>query len=492
MEYLSCLNPKVVRNPYTETLVTVPCGECSACRSLHASSWAKRLDLESSFHRFTYFLTLTYTDDHLPYRPVSDASTEDGYSKAVELSSDWITSHDGYIPCINIRDIQLFFKRIRKYISDDYEKGIYKEKPKLRYFCASEYGPTTFRPHYHMLLWFDSEALNKRIKDYIYKSWKHSNSCKTFSEFFERNRFMCVLYSASQYVAGYINCNTNLPAILTLPPFRSKHIQSNSPSIGFRGMEQAEIQKLFFGYSNTLSVVSSASGGVSVVPLWLSLESRLFPRCIGFRTFSYRERYSLFRAASAFGKVGSFREWYQLFQDAFDSYTPFVALVCRAIRTDDVQSKRAVESLKRIYYNSVRIRKTACAFGLQISDLLEHSTSYYHRKDYACLVRQLQYEEELSNSLEGFVYYPLLVDAQFGNNDRNLPPKTYELYLSQFGLTYNSLFDYGIKNSPPYLRSKSLYDKIVSDNTKTRRKKDYLSNHPEFEQYYTNLITYRL
>lgn len=49
---------------------------------------------------------------------------------------------------LNKRDFQLFMKRLRK------EHG--KNHPKIRYYCAGEYGSKTFRPHYHAII-FDSD-----------------------------------------------------------------------------------------------------------------------------------------------------------------------------------------------------------------------------------------------------------------------------------------------------------------------------------------------
>jgi hypothetical protein len=43
---------------------------------------------------------------------------------------------------VSKRDVQLFFKRLRKAI----------EPEKIRYFLCAEYGPGSFRPHYHFIL----------------------------------------------------------------------------------------------------------------------------------------------------------------------------------------------------------------------------------------------------------------------------------------------------------------------------------------------------
>lgn len=101
----------------------VPCRKCEECVSLRKSQWCFRA-LEETKHCFnSCFLTLTYNDEHMP----SDKS-------------------------VSVRDIQLFFKRVRKNISIWYPSFDIKENP-LRYFLVSEYGGQFGRPHYHLIIW---------------------------------------------------------------------------------------------------------------------------------------------------------------------------------------------------------------------------------------------------------------------------------------------------------------------------------------------------
>lgn len=115
---MRCFNPKCFNG------VIVPCGKCLACLEKKQKAWAFRLLEESKKAKNALFVTLTYNDESLP--------VVDGH------------------PVLNYRDVQLFLKRLRKKVSP----------LKLRYFVCGEYGTTTFRPHYHMIL-FDLP-----IKDY--------------------------------------------------------------------------------------------------------------------------------------------------------------------------------------------------------------------------------------------------------------------------------------------------------------------------------------
>lgn len=103
------------KSPRGEPL-TVPCGQCIGCRIAKARDWTTRLVHEASLHDGSTFATLTYSDEHLP----------PDYS-------------------LNIRDLQLFMKRLRKQHATQHTTPI-------RFFACGEYGTKTFRPHYHLIL----------------------------------------------------------------------------------------------------------------------------------------------------------------------------------------------------------------------------------------------------------------------------------------------------------------------------------------------------
>lgn len=101
------LNP-----PVTATTGHLPCGGCLGCKARRANDWATRCMHEASLYEHNRFLTLTYSDEHLP-------------------PNGWLA----------IRDVQLWMKRLRKAFPQ-----------KIRYFLTGEYGSLTARPHYHALL----------------------------------------------------------------------------------------------------------------------------------------------------------------------------------------------------------------------------------------------------------------------------------------------------------------------------------------------------
>lgn len=105
-----CIHPLHLLHPHDKLrVITVPCGQCIACRIRKASHWASRALMEYHTSGCGVFLTLTY----------DDASCPDYLDK---------------------RHLQLFFKRFRHSVGQ------------FRYLACGEYGEQSCRPHYHALL----------------------------------------------------------------------------------------------------------------------------------------------------------------------------------------------------------------------------------------------------------------------------------------------------------------------------------------------------
>lgn len=111
---------------HREECVFLPCNTCLGCRLKYAQQWAARCMYEAQYHDQSWFVTLTYNDDHVPKSYFDHPETGD---KMPSLTLDR-------------RDIQLFLKRLRLAKSGD----------TIRYYGCGEYGPTTWRPHYHIIL----------------------------------------------------------------------------------------------------------------------------------------------------------------------------------------------------------------------------------------------------------------------------------------------------------------------------------------------------
>lgn len=127
----------------------------------------------------------------------------------------------GLLKYVNYRDYQLFAKRFRKYLFT--KIGSYE---KISSYVVSEYSPRTFRPHFHILFFFDSDEVAKNIRQAVYQSWKLG-----------RVDTQLARDSAGSYVSGYLNSVVSLPSIFTDVSF-TKNKSRFSKLFGYESFRQ--------------------------------------------------------------------------------------------------------------------------------------------------------------------------------------------------------------------------------------------------------------
>lgn len=98
----------------------VPCNRCPKCIARRTSAWSFRLMQEERQSSSAHFITLTYDTRFVPI------------------------NNTGLLD-LQKRDLQLFFKRLRKSQSDNRTSNI-------KYYAVGEYGGETQRPHYHAII----------------------------------------------------------------------------------------------------------------------------------------------------------------------------------------------------------------------------------------------------------------------------------------------------------------------------------------------------
>lgn len=313
-----CQHPRTVVNKYTHEPVVVSCGHCPSCVLRRSAVQTNLLTTYSAQFRYVYFVTLTYAPCFLPTLEVSivetctddvadvpcfpdindlDAGDPNTYlfgfrsvprSTSVKVKNSTVerifkdpeirfscpmqpkellsilnkVKHNvpNRIPYICNRDLDLFLKRLRSYYPDE----------KLRYYAVSEYGPTSFRPHWHLLLFSNSERFSKTVCENVSKAWSYGRCDASLSRGF-----------AAPYVASYVNSFVALPDFYTQMP---KVVRPKSfHSIGFtesnlfpREVRVAEIDKVVDKCLNGVSVERDGFFR-TVKPSWPYL-LRLFPR----------------------------------------------------------------------------------------------------------------------------------------------------------------------------------------------------------------------
>ena len=259
-----CQHRSFITNRYTGARIAVDCGQCDYCIHKRAKKASMRVKTAGSAFKYSYFVTLTYDNEHIPlmncsvlhsdyedvigisgdihfgnehhqYIPVSEYQCDDNsmlrhifftqvqgtvpFDREIKeytpvkdnwfLSMDAIRSfitktqavdktdypassqygRDNLIPFLNYVDVQNYIKRLRKHLFQ--KLGSYET---LHFYAVGEYGPVHFRPHYHLLLFTNSDAVSEVLRYCHDKSWKLG-----------RSDFQRSAGGAGSYVASYVN-----------------------------------------------------------------------------------------------------------------------------------------------------------------------------------------------------------------------------------------------------------------------------------------------
>lgn len=312
--FVKCFSPLILKDSFGYPY-PVPCGHCVACQNNKRSSLSLKLRLEEYTSKYCYFLTLTYDDDNLPLFSIgSDSLSKDfirlyPYSRRLKndtfiddfcddfynFDSDFVDKMDyyssfvinyehkyhkscvyghGLYALLYYRDIQLFLKRIRKHIFKYYGE-------KIRFYIIGEYGTKSLRPHWHLLLFFNSSALSQAFED--------CENVGTTSRPCQCPRFLRSFWGfgicdskrtngeAYNYVSSYVNQSSNFPKLLVLlsnqKSYHSIQLGQILPLESFvsaiKEGDYSFFERQFFidayGVENTYSV-------------WRSYYSRFFPK----------------------------------------------------------------------------------------------------------------------------------------------------------------------------------------------------------------------
>lgn len=297
--YSKCLNPRQIINPYTKEKLVVGCGKCEACLARKSASQALKCRLESAVHRFSYFITLTFNDYYIPratavktdkgYDLIDYYESYQIYDRVSYGTGEVLASVDtsdldmfalarkvncrGYFPYLSKRELQLFLKRLRKAIK--YEK--------IRFYAVGEYGPVHYRPHFHILLWFDDPRTAACLEYLVRSCWQFG--------FIHCER---VKDDCSRYVAGYLNGSCYLPKI-----YQSRKLKPFAVHSFFLGEKflSDSIEKVYETPARDFVQRSCfIAGTYSEFNLWRSYKSYFFPKCPRFSELSSDVRFQSYRS----------------------------------------------------------------------------------------------------------------------------------------------------------------------------------------------------
>lgn len=327
-----CTNQKWLYNKYTKQRVLVKCGKCASCLQDKADRRMFRIRNHYRPTDLCLFVTLTYSNEYVPYIRYDELPYRDieGY-ESWRYDADRIYDHLDYVPIENtteinvyrdgkvrsykdrfIRtherdlldtfivdraligsthglvplqnqsdtnkigvlyypDVQNFIKKLRQNL-----KRVYGFQDPISYFSVGEYGPTTLRPHFHLLLFVPKE-MYPCIKAAICKAWPFADYSRTF-------RNIEIAKEASSYVSSYVNRSSNFPSFFRQKCFDQKHTSSKGFGYSLRSFSLAKVlEKLRDGVTEYDAMVyRDGSYIVDSLPYPQYLINRYFPKVKGY------------------------------------------------------------------------------------------------------------------------------------------------------------------------------------------------------------------
>lgn len=491
----NCLSPKVVYNKYLGEFVVARCGRCDACLDARAASWVQRLDYESTQHKYCFFVTLQYDEQHVhqfvrlrhddthPKDGVTYLDPETGqvinyYDKSVVRhdAKSLRYCHETKFLLVNLtRDYQLFMKRLRKEFKE-------LDNERLRFFLTLEYGPTTFRPHAHCIFFFSSSLCAENFKELCDKAWQNG-------DVFDPHP---VVGSASQYVASYVNSFVHLPAIYLHKDVRQKSLFSKVPPIGTLRYGFEEIRELFFKGDFELTIFDRLRGQFRDVPIWSALRNRIYPRLQGFSKLSVSDRIALYRLGASYLGEGArcFADYLyrRYFTGIKGSPTWFYYYGLKAFYIDYVETlpdgrknvtrRYNPDSVYRFARTILRVAKNAAEFGITIEEYVIKMSDWYEKLEKDRFVDYLNWQDEYfkAHPVSEYLTFDFSFVTSVNNGDISDAKR---FLLDLYGYSSDANGDYGLSKykCSDFGVVSALHRKIQHDNTKTKKATDYLLAH---------------
>lgn len=315
-----CFDPKRIVNPYTRKVLYVDCRNCDYCRNKRSYELSERIEREfvASANNDVMFFYLDYNNTHLPvYTRGNDgrwwSNRERGLSddkrRLPSLENEQVQEY--YHPVRYWRKdafAHLYYPDVRKWLDRvkallRYEFGLLKHTPQrseeverlfqgleyedvnFRYFLCGEYGPVTFRPHYHIILFF-SRRYTAEQSAYLAKVL---SSCWSYGT---ADIEPVTTRGVKNYVANYVTSTVGLPEVLRIKPLRPFCTFSKAPAIGSYSLDKSTLWEMLTTGVTTFSEWSDKEKQFVDVSPASSLYSRYFPRCsrFGYETDTYKLR----------------------------------------------------------------------------------------------------------------------------------------------------------------------------------------------------------
>lgn len=290
------------------------------------------------------------------------------------------------VPSLRKADVQTFLKRlrirlqrfqsVRKNACTESELSV-SSYENVRYLLCGEYGPTNGRPHYHVLLFFQSEESRNEIAKNLGSIWKHGiTDCRYFHG------------SGVGYVTNYLSSPGFGFALYGRSYYRQFILHSSRlGESGFRSsanLSREELPK----FSSLFSVDKNIDGKIKSFDVPFSLQNSLFPKCVGFGSSDYRSLRSSYTFALNFYKQGfSLKQLFDSICECFEGnitndYLHYVNVFGKL--PIDGYSNYELKCLKARIYHNLYVSFLFCRnlhhFGLSVYQYINKIIDFYKFK----------------------------------------------------------------------------------------------------------------
>lgn len=350
--FIKCTSPIAIHRG--SSVFLYPCRKCECCQVSRQKSLATMLALEESHAKYCYMVNPTYDDANVPavrvprdadfgslaefevitprlkddkyFEPyvvdydvdiqksiVQLCEQRDEYSRLYSRSHKFVP-HD-VIYLLHYPDIQRFIKRFRIYAKRKFEASV-------RYYVIGEYGTNSLRPHWHLLLFFDSDELARSMECCYYPSDEELRENPDLQFYCTNDCAECIhsLWkfgfatstrtnkSSYYYVSGYVTQSSRFPCCLSsLSKPKSLHSQFFGQTLAEEEIQQA-IKLEDFEYFR-VHYRHSSKGYQIPYAVWRSYYSRFFPVFTGLVNMSNEKVFHLFEY---WEKIGSLSGYYRV------------------------------------------------------------------------------------------------------------------------------------------------------------------------------------
>lgn len=271
--------------------ISVACGHCEVCLNKKADRQSFYLQSAFNVNKYAYFVTLTYNNENAPF-----AEIEERYDHKYDIVCRDEKRMSRFGQRLNVfplsrrqrnyivnrcqtgsritfscpEDVQLFLKRLRKYISKVSDE-------KIQYYVVSEYGPQHFRIHFHLILFTNSASVAEILPNAVRSCWKFGFT----------NISLCSGSQSASYVSSYVASVSNMPDVYRVSP-KLQPFKSHSVYLGIGFYLQTPKNDIYDDPLNCfLSLPIYSNGTLEFLRCSRSSQHYFFPKIFRFSEVDY-------------------------------------------------------------------------------------------------------------------------------------------------------------------------------------------------------------